>query len=260
MTAAEASDLGQIVIEHNTDVMISCSRDEKAFRQELLTSVKSSQPRPTGPITIKAAATYDERKAADLFSRFVRNGTWITPTLVITGTVPAERRREGDGRMKYIPAPLQETWLNGYNASIRVLPNADDRKMRTKKMLEMVGLEHRMGVRLLAGTDAPNPYVFPGFSLHEELELLVRAGLSPLEALRTATINPAKFLGKEKEIGTIEKGKFADLVLLEASPLENISNTQRINAVVVNGRYLPQETLRKLLAEVEAAANGMKPR
>ena len=132
--------------------------------------------------------------------------------------------------------------------------------MRYQRKLEIVGLMHRTGVRLLAGTDAPNPYVFPGFSLHEELELLVQAGLTPLEALQTATVNPAKYLGKEKELGTIEKGKLADLVLLEANPLENISNTQRINAVVVNGRYLPQETLRKLLTEVEAIAKGGKPR
>ena|SRR5688572_26665126 len=128
------------------------------------------------------------------------------------------------------------------------------------KRLEIVHLMHRTGVRLLAGTDILNPYVYPGFSLHDELELLVEAGLSPLAALQTATINPAKFLGQEKVIGTVERGKLADLVLLEANPLENISHTQRINAVVVNGRYLPQETLRKLLAEVEATANRAKPR
>jgi imidazolonepropionase-like amidohydrolase len=117
---------------------------------------------------------------------------------------------------------------------------------------------HRAGVPLLAGTDAPNPYVYPGFSLHEELELLVQAGLSPLEALQTATVNPAKFLGKERELGTIEKGKLADLVLLDANPVEDISNTQRISAVVVNGRYLPRERIQALLAEVEAVANKVK--
>lgn len=119
---------------------------------------------------------------------------------------------------------------------------------------------HRAGVKILAGTDLGNPYVYPGFSLHDELALLVQAGLTPLEALQTATINPAKFVGKEKELGTIEKGKLADLVLLDANPLESIGNTRRINAVVVNGRYLPQETLRKLLLDVEAIAKGVKLR
>jgi len=83
---------------------------------------------------------------------------------------------------------------------------------------------------------------------------------SDLSDAQTATVNPAKFIGKEKEIGTMEKGKLADLVLLEANPLEKISNTQRISAVVAGGRYLPNEALRKLLTEVEATANREKPR
>nr|MBA3767355.1 amidohydrolase family protein [Acidobacteriota bacterium] len=99
-----------------------------------------------------------------------------------------------------------------------------------------------------------NPFVVAGFSLHDELELFVQAGLTPMQALQTATLNPAKYLGLSDSLGTIEKGKIADLVLLEANPLENISNTQRINAVVVTGRYLPKEALQKMLAGVEAAA------
>ncbi len=91
--------------------------------------------------------------------------------------------------------------------------------------------------------------------MHDELELLVQAGLTPLEAIQTATINPAKFLGLEKSFGTIEKGKQADLVLLEANPLENIANTKKIFAVIVNGRYLSNEMLQRMLADVESIAN-----
>jgi imidazolonepropionase-like amidohydrolase len=127
-----------------------------------------------------------------------------------------------------------------------------EKKARSDLRLKIVGAMHRAGVRLLAGADAPNPYTFPGFGLHEELELFVEAGLTPLEALRTATLNPAEFLGKEKTLGTIEKGKFADLVLLDANPLEDIKNTTRIAAVVANGKYLPKSELEKLLAQVEA--------
>lgn len=118
----------------------------------------------------------------------------------------------------------------------------------------IVPLENHAGVRLIAGTDMGAFYVIPGFSMHDELQLMVEAGLSPLEALQTATINPALFLDKEKEIGTIEKGRFADLVLLDANPLEDIKNTQKIAAVVVNGRYLSKSELEKLLAQVEAFA------
>jgi imidazolonepropionase-like amidohydrolase len=113
---------------------------------------------------------------------------------------------------------------------------------------------HSAGVRLLAGTDIGNPFLYPGFSLHDELELFVQAGLTPLEALKTATVNPAKYLGLSRSLGTIEKGKVADLVLLEANPLANIRNTQKIAAVVVNGSYISKPELQKMVLDVEAAA------
>src|SRR4030095_13020349 len=113
----------------------------------------------------------------------------------------------------------------------------------------------RAGVEFLAGTDAPVPYGIPGFALHDELALLVQAGFTPMEALQAATFNPARFLGKEKELGTIEKGKIADLVLLDANPLQDISNTQKIDAVVVGGRLVPKSELAEMLAKIEALAN-----
>lgn len=101
-------------------------------------------------------------------------------------------------------------------------------KKRYRKTLEVVGAMYRAKVGILAGTDILNPYLYPGFSLHEELDLLVDAGLTPFAALQTATVNPAKFFGKEKEFGTIEKGKLADLVLLEANPLKVSATLRRL--------------------------------
>ena len=98
--------------------------------------------------------------------------------------------------------------------------------------------------------------VTPGFSLHDELELLVKAGLTPIEALQAATINPAKSLGLLNSLGTVEKGKIADLVLLDANPLDDIRNTRRIHAVIINGRLLEKKTLDKMLEQVEAAAKN----
>jgi imidazolonepropionase-like amidohydrolase len=97
--------------------------------------------------------------------------------------------------------------------------------------------------------------VWPGFSLHEELGWLVKAGVTPLEALEAATLNPARFLDKERELGTVERGKLADFVLLDASPLDDIQNTQRIAAVMANGRYMDKSELQKMLAELEAVAD-----
>ena len=111
-------------------------------------------------------------------------------------------------------------------------------------------------MKFLAGTDATSTFPVHGFSLHDELALFVQAGLSPLEALQTATINPAKFLTLADSLGTVEKGKLADLVLLDANPLDDIKNTRKIAAVIINGRYLRRESLNKMLADVEASANG----
>ena len=256
LTAAEVSDLGQRSIEHNWDIFVSCSRDEAMLRQEL---EKIPYNQPINParsdINDRAAATYDQAKAAKLFARFVRNGTWMCPTLVYFAQVALkEEELKDDLRLRYIPAYLKVIWSNQFRQRAGLKASAI-KQLNDQRRLEIVGQMNRTGVGLLAGTDFNNAYVFPGFSLHEELEEFVKAGLSPLEALQTATINPAKFLGKEKELGTVEKGKLADLVLLDADPLQNIGNTQKISAVVANERLLDRKALDGLLAKAEAAAN-----
>jgi imidazolonepropionase-like amidohydrolase len=133
--------------------------------------------------------------------------------------------------------------------------SVEQRVLNFRKLLSVVGSMQRAGVEILAGSDTPNPYVFPGFSLHEELALLVEAGLTPMQALRTATSNPAKFLGMSDTVGTIEKGNLADLILLDANPLDDIRNTQRIYGVVANGRYFPLDELRRLLTQAETNAS-----
>jgi len=106
------------------------------------------------------------------------------------------------------------------------------------------------GIPLLAGTDTGFPFVLPGFGLNEELKYLVAAGLTPLEALRTATINPAKFLGEEEMSGSVEKGRLADLVILNADPVKNIQNLHSIEAVIVNGKLLDRSALHNELMKV----------
>jgi hypothetical protein len=123
-------------------------------------------------------------------------------------------------------------------------------------LLQDVADLHKAGVMLLAGTQLNiSEPSSPGIFLHDELYWFVQAGLSPFEALKTATVNPAIFMRREKDLGTIEKGKLADLILLDANPLQDISNTRKINGVVVNGRYLSKEFLQKMLSDVEAKVN-----
>lgn len=110
----------------------------------------------------------------------------------------------------------------------------------------------------MTGTDTAwlDPFTYAGFSLHDELVLFVRAGLTPLEALQAATINPARFLGMEKDLGTIEKGKIANLVLLDADPLVDIHHTARISAVFLSRKYFDRAALDQMLKDAEVAANS----
>ena len=159
-----------------------------------------------------------------------------------------------DDLLKY-PAGLVRYWANsdqlGIIATItRFLTGSH----RFQKYLDLVAGLQRAGVGILAGTDTENPYCFPGFSLHDELSLLVDAGLTPMQALQAATINPARFLNREKDLGTIEPGKLADIVMLDANPLENINNTRKIAAVVLNGKLFPKTALDNMLAQVASHA------
>ena len=130
-----------------------------------------------------------------------------------------------------------------------------ERKQGLQRFFEVVGTMRRAGVLMLAGTDPPTRDVFPGFSLHDELGLLVKAGLSPREAIQTATINPAKCLGISESHGTVEKGKVADLVLLEADPFVDIANTKKIAAVVAGGKLFSKVSLDEMLKKTENAVN-----
>lgn len=251
VSAGEASDAGQKSIEHLTGILIQCSDKETELRDKV---VKADSPDARGRVQAMALESYNEKKASELFARFVKNQTWQCPTLTVlrSGAYLKDASFRQDWRLKYIPRKMQQRW----SLPIANLTESDSARAKKafRKQLELVGAMQKAGVPILAGTDTGNPFCFPGFSLHEELALLVIAGLTPMEALRAATINPAKFFALEKTIGTIEAGKIADLVLLDANPLLDIRNTQRIKSVVSNGVLFDRRALDKLLADAEGAA------
>jgi imidazolonepropionase-like amidohydrolase len=229
ITAREASDAGQKSIEHSTGL------DE---------------------------AKSDDSKAEALIAVFKRNRTWLCPTLIMRSNYASldDARLANDPRLKYVKPSWKNRWLAMTKDAVKTPPSDwSQRKELIRKEKALVGKMQQAGVGILAGTDDANPYAFVGFGLHDELAMLVEAGLTPMQAMQAATVNPAKFFNQLNSLGTIEKGKLADLVLLDANPLEDIRSIQRINAVVVNGRYFPREALQQILDEVEAAANKAQP-
>jgi imidazolonepropionase-like amidohydrolase len=165
--------------------------------------------------------------------------------------------------LRYLPDAYRQMWQweldTLYLAGRTAEETARYRELYTG-LLRLVGAMNRSGSVLMAGTDTGTPYVFPGFGLHDELELLVQSGLSTMEALQTATRNPAVFLGRGATSGTVKVGNVADLVVLDGDPLADIRHTRRVHAVVVRGELISAERRTRMLADVEAAARASTAR
>jgi imidazolonepropionase-like amidohydrolase len=252
VSALEASEAGQKSIEHNEGILIACSSRETELRKRL---TEAPEDKTIGlRVHAESIDSYDEEKAAKLFATFVRNQTWMCPTLV---ELRAETLSDGEiltqPRFKYISGRDKEQWRQIFEEPFSSEEIALARRSFRRER-ELVKAMRRAGVKILAGTDVGNPFLVPGLSLHDELALLVETGLTPMEALQSATRNPSQYLGLLDSLGTIETGKIADLVLLDANPLVDIRNTRKINSVVVRGRVILQPGLRKLLSQVEALA------
>ena len=281
MTTAEASDAGMRSIEHSYRHRMACAIAEDEIRDLLLKQVaikQSGYPKVFVANEDKdlmlGLETYSSEKCIALGRKFASNGTWFVPTLVEMRTRfrtdvyddESLLKLFEDQRLRYMPAKTVGKWRDDmfgyqgflYGKMMYGLKSSDVVEQEIARefnnRLQMAADLHRGGARLLAGTDvdAIFQFLFYGSSLHDELGLLVQAGLSPLDALRTATLNPAIFLDRQDDLGTVEAGKLADLVLLDGNPIEDIGNTRKISAVVSNGNYFSRAELDGLLAEAEA--------
>jgi imidazolonepropionase-like amidohydrolase len=232
--AWDASDSGQQSIEHLLAIPLPC------------TPAESVALAPRFPVQ-GALGRCSSQDPGPLYARLARNHTWVTPTFVAQVEVAGwpGRALPGDSLGHYLPAALRRYVAEIFPMPDSVPPGADSvgRAVFARRLAQLAAM-HRAGVAVLVGTDAPLRNSTPGFGLHEEMQLLVQGGMSPFEVLSAATLEPARYLGMLDSAGTIAAGKLADLVLLDANPLEDIRNTRRIRAVVANGRfYGPKERL-----------------
>lgn len=251
----EGAAAGQRSDEHLMQAYEACSSigktliDERGnLAGEALAALRDAQEK-------RALDAFDAPACARVADALAKTGQVQVPTLVLAYAEArhADVPTDADPRWRYLRADERERWR-------RIL--ADQRghsdpaaEQRWQASRRIVSAFHRAGVTILAGTDNPMPRVHPGVSLHDELALLVESGLTPFEALRAATLAPAKFLGLEASFGSVSVGKVADLVLLDADPLIDIRNTRRIDAVLLGGRLFRRGDLDALLA---AAANAQR--
>jgi hypothetical protein len=273
----QVSDHGMGPIEHlgpTDSILLGCSSDEAAIRQAMaaapappppniipgpggLASVERALANPalgTSPETFarlrRVIASYSPERCRELMGRFVANQTWQVPTLIRIRTMefgddPAYRT---DPNLRFIPAPRRQMWQELGQAFGQRM-SAEQKRTFTDLFALQLGLVRMMdaaGVPMMAGSDYGGGWEVAGYSLHQEFDLLGQAGLSPLHVLQMTTLNAAHFLGRESVMGTVEAGRNADLVLLDANPLATIANLHRIGGVVRAGHYYSRQALAQM--------------
>jgi imidazolonepropionase-like amidohydrolase len=256
VSALEATNAGIRSIEHLLygGFSLSFSSNEEELRPLLVAAEEKGDSAAWEKIAHESDITYSQEKAAVLFQALKRNGTWVTPTLATLDiTAHPENWSVDDPQLAFVPPALAETWRDSLKDA-EMKERAAWLARQAANDWKLTGELHHAGIPLLAGSDSLDPFVFPGESLHRELAEMVRAGLRPADALRAATSGAAQFLGRDHDLGTIETGKIADMVVLDGSPLENIANTQRVAAVIRGGNYLDRAALGKMLSQAKAVA------
>ena len=203
-------------------------------------------------------STFSEKRFDSICSVLAKSSMWLCPTLTVNRAMGYlnDSTFINDNRMAYLPGYIIDIWnqkMNPYTKS-QIDNFANSTRARYLFELSLIGKMNEKGVKFIAGTDFPNPYVFPGFSLHDELSLMVKGGMPTLDALRSATINPAIFMNKKVDFGSVEVGKLASLVLLNKNPLENIENTKTIESVIARGKVYNRKALDLMLEQ--AKSNG----
>jgi len=260
MDVIEVSNAGLGSMEHMYNLEMSCSSDwdsllkarQKMIKEGAGLSGRELREKIYHAQRLHSFKTQDEQRREIVLKTLADNDTWQVPTLTIIA--PAEHRifARDDYRktFRYLPEPTRSEWEKGAMVRAEQTPSEEE-LAHAYWAYDMIPRLVKAGIGIMAGTDMPLAHLTPGFSLHEELALLVHAGLTPLQALESATLRPAQFFGLENQQGSITKGMMADLVLLEANPLEDITNTRRIWAVMRDGHLHTRDKIDEILAQLE---------
>ena len=255
---------GQRSFEHLDSLSIATSVYEHKYLKELNeTPIDPNNPRgfirPFRLAERDASLNHDPDKAGALFNRMVHMDTWQCPTFRVLKAFLHSHPDTfiDDPRLKYMYPGFVDFWYNAlHNNGIQWTPERIAQQTAFFEFkLELVGRMAAAGVGILGGSDVGNPYCLPGFSAHDELAFLVEAGLSPMRALMAQTGDAARFLGQDRNLGTVRAGRFADLLVLNADPLVNISNTTDIHAIFVRGRHINAAERQQMLDDIETIAN-----
>lgn len=267
--AAEAKKLGMDLVGHRPHAVsaVEAARHQKSIEHARFILHESFSGSGALRAAVEKGLWREDRRAMldkhnpelanDIFEAMKANGTWYVPTH-LTRRVDAFGEDPlilDDPILKYLHPLMKWQWLEDVNKTIDEDPSPEGRetyKEFYEKGLALTGQAHRAGVKVLAGTD----YIVAGVTVHDELEQLVLAGLSPLDALRAATVGPAEYFGLQNEYGEINEGMSADIVLLNNNPLEDIKNTKAISAVIFNGNYYNRDDLDNLEALVVKRARS----
>jgi hypothetical protein len=250
----ESVEAGLTATEHIFYAFKGTSPDETAITREMIERRGTDNPLGFLDALLRISETQDEQHAAELFEMMRDQQAGIIPTLHIMDVLAGLRENDHtqDEFLSYIGPGIQETYRGRYEQALRA-PADQQSIYDIPGFRETVKWMNEHGVAIYAGSDAGpfNSFVYPGESLHDELAALVDAGLSPADALRAATVDAAGFFGKEDQRGIIREGAAADLILLDANPLEDIRNTRGVSAVITHaGRVYLQDDLERLLDDV----------
>lgn len=273
VSAEEASNAGWRAVEHlgaGLGILLACSTDEASIRSAVLRGEGAKPPFPPtyisnpllysaldAPFYRRITQTFDEGKCRSMAKVLAKNETWQVPTLIRLRTMefsgsPLYRT---DPDLVYVDKTTRALWEDlGRQYADQLVPNAViafqtyyELQQRLTKLLK------RNGAKMMAGSDLGGIWSIPGFGLHQEFHERASAGLSPLDVLQATTLNPAEFLHRETMMGTVDQGKIADLVLLDANPIAGVANLDKIAAVFVNGRYFARPALDRMKSDVAEA-------